>query len=631
MLNKNRIINELANKEFIVKNAIYEHICDLHLYDDKDINKAFIAFLQDNYNLGINYAGLIYSKLNKDIIECLIQIYFKEKDEDIKEKIEYVLINHYELIKDLEYNFEEVFQDEYNLVLYKKIKHFINKKPDELLELYINNIKQYYYKEEETYTSNILRKAMEIALTQSEYGKNALISFGLSLMDEDELSSKALKKVIIDNNLMGFQRIHLPYLIHPLCKIANDSYASVILSFYFKNMDFLEYADECNHYFSNICNKEFVENYIKILKKLRKKELLDYFYDITEYLESKEIDDFLLEEINTIKDKEITLNIIRILAGKFDDRIIKIALDKIKNDDFYNNNGELYYALAPLLILEQRNDEISKKIVKEVKDLFNTEEIIEFEDDYEDDEDDKDDYINGLYQLQNNFRIFSLKDKDHIKNYNKSRKIHQEIINSMIHFFETSKYKENIEKQYKEIIMQKNNNVYQLDTFFDLRTQLGVQALANVLIYKNIENINCIAEEFLKTNRYRKKEKVEFLKSMLESKAGLYEIIKTDFEEAQVYLKNVLNGEIIKLTDIGMSGNKNNAEIYFYTRIISYNGISFGTGLSLIFDKKDAFIQEWIINNKKDYNKKQEIFRFLELYNKYRDDKNKIVAHINRF
>ena len=68
------------------------------------------------------------------------------------------------------------------------------------------------------------------------------------------------------------------------------------------------------------------------------------------------------------------------------------------------------------MILEQRNDEISKKIVKEVKDLFNTEEIIEFEDDYEDYENYEDDYINGLYQLQNNFRIFLLKDKDHIKN-----------------------------------------------------------------------------------------------------------------------------------------------------------------------------------------------------------------------
>ena len=80
-----------------------------------------------------------------------------------------------------------------------------------------------------------------------------------------------------------------------------------------------------------------------------------------------------------------------------------------------------------------------------------------------------------------------------------------------------------------------------------------------------------------------------------------------------------------------MSGNKNNTGHYLYTRIISYNDINFGTGLSLIFDKKDKFIQKWIKENKKDYNKKQEIFRFLELYNKYRDDENKIVAHMNRF
>ena len=98
MLNKKEIINELNNKEFIVRNAIYEYVCNLHLYDDKDISNALILFLQNNYNLGINYAGLIYSKLNQDIIECLIQIYFNEKDERIKEDIEYILVNHYELI-----------------------------------------------------------------------------------------------------------------------------------------------------------------------------------------------------------------------------------------------------------------------------------------------------------------------------------------------------------------------------------------------------------------------------------------------------------------------------------------------------------------------------------------------------
>lgn len=628
MLNKNRIINELTNKEFIVRNAIYEHVCDLHLYDDKDINKAFIVFLQDNYHLEINYAGLIYSKLNKDIIECLIQIHFNEKDENIKEKIEYVLVNHYELIKDLNYNFEEIFQDKYSLILYKKIKHFINKKPEELLELYIKNIEQYYLEDEETYASNILRRGMEIALTQTEQGKTVFILYVLSLMGVKELNSKALKDIITDNHLMEFRRMYLPYLIHPLCRIANDSYASIILLFYFTDMDFLEYADECNHYFSNIYNKEFLENYMEILKEFEKRELPDYFYDIAEYLNSKEIDDFLLEKINTSKNKEVISNIIRILASKFDNRIIEIALDKIKNDDFYNEDEELYLALAPLLIIEQRNDEISKKIIKESKDFFDTEDILEFEDDYGED---GDEWINEFYQFQNNLRDFLLKDKSHIKKYKKARKIHGEIIDCMMRYFESSKYKENIEKQYKELIKQKNNNIDQLDTFFDTRTQLGVQALANVVIYKNIENMNCITEEFLQTNRYKKKEKEEFLKSMLDSKAGLYEIIKTDFEEAQVYLKNVLNGEITKLTDIGMSGNKNNTGHYFYTRIISYNDINFGTGLSLIFDKKDKFIQKWIKDNKKEYNKKQEILRFLELYNKYRDDENKIVAHMNRF
>ena len=286
-------------------------------------------------------------------------------------------------------------------------------------------------------------------------------------------------------------------------------------------------------------------------------------------------------------------------------------------------------ALAPLLIIKKRDDEISKRVIKEAKKFFDSEDILEFEDDYE--ENDEDDLINGLYQMKNNFRDFLLKDNPHIKEYRKARKIHGEIMDSMMNYFESSKYKENTEKNYMNIIKQQKSEIKQLDTFFDTRTQLGVQALANVVIYKNIENMECITEEFLKSNRYKKKEKENFLMSMLDSKAGLYEIIKTDFEEAQVYIKNVLNGEIVQLTDIGMSGNKNNTGHYFYTRIISYNGINFGTGLSLIFDKKDKFIQKWIKDNKKDYNEKQEIIRFLELYNKYRDDENKIVAHMNRF
>ena len=515
------------------------------------------------------------------------------------------------------------------MVLYKKIKHFIKKEPEELFQLYTKNIEQYDLEDEETFTSHILRKGMETALIQTEQGKIAFILYVISLMGVEELNNNAIKDIIKDNNLIEFCKTYLPYLIHPLCKIANYSYSSIILLFYFTNMDFLEFADECNHYFSNICDKEFVKNYMEILKKFEKRELPDYYYDIAEYLNSNEIDNFLLEKINTSKDKEVISNIMRILSSKFDNRIIEIALEKIEKDEFYNEDGELGLALAPLLIIKKRDDEISKRVIKEAKKFFDSEDILEFEDDYE--ENDEDDLINGLYQMKNNFRDFLLKDNPHIKEYRKARKIHGEIMDSMMNYFESSKYKENTEKNYMNIIKQQKNEIKQLDTFFDTRTQLGVQALANVVIYKNIENMECITEEFLKSNRYKKKEKENFLMSMLDSKAGLYEIIKTDFEEAQVYIKNVLNGEIVQLTDIGMSGNKNNTGHYFYTRIISYNGINFGTGLSLIFDKKDKFIQKWIKDNKKDYNEKQEIIRFLELYNKYRDDENKIVAHMNRF
>ena len=43
--------------------------------------------------------------------------------------------------------------------------------------------------------------------------------------------------------------------------------------------------------------------------------------------------------------------------------------------------------------------------------------------------------------------------------------------------------------------------------------------------------MTCITEEFLKKHRYRKPEKIEFLKSMLDAKLGLFEITATDKNE----------------------------------------------------------------------------------------------------
>ena len=49
MLNKNEVIKEVLNEEFIVRNAVYEYVCNLHLYNDRKINEALIRFIKNNY------------------------------------------------------------------------------------------------------------------------------------------------------------------------------------------------------------------------------------------------------------------------------------------------------------------------------------------------------------------------------------------------------------------------------------------------------------------------------------------------------------------------------------------------------------------------------------------------------
>ncbi len=599
MLNKNQVIKELANEEFIVRNAVYEYICNLHLYDDKQINEAFIEFIKNNYH-EIDFEKLEYSKLNKDIIECLINISLKEEGETIKENISYVLVEHYKLIKDMDYNFEEIIEDEGILLMYKKIKHFSKKDPKQLIELYKNNIDKYYFSDDEEEITELLRMAMGIALIQTEEGFETLLSYIYELIQSMD---EGLDELILE---------HRPYLVYPLCEYSDSSYYLMILNAYLVNIDSIEDVDVCNYYFSNICNDEFVDYYIKTLKNIYKKDFEDY-YDISKYLNSDKIDEFLLEELKGNKNKKIKENIICILASKFNKDVIPYALEFIKNNEF-DDEGCLKETIAPLLIIEKCNDEVSKKVIQEVKDY------------------DKFDLFDDIgsemvSDILNRMQNLLLKNKPHIKEYKKIRKLHDEIVQSMIKYWQDGKFE--LKTNYNMRNLDKTKVSY-INTEFNMDTQLGMQAIANFLVYKNSCNTNCIAEEFLKSKRYRAQQKIELLESMLNSEAGLFEIVETDKAEGYIYLKNVLNNKEYCITDIGLSSNLHNDKFYLYTRIITYHGISFGTGFNLVFDKNDEFICKWIKENLKDIDKKQEVTRFMELYNEYAEnDKGLIVLNKN--
>jgi hypothetical protein len=171
---------------------------------------------------------------------------------------------------------------------------------------------------------------------------------------------------------------------------------------------------------------------------------------------------------------------------------------------------------------------------------------------------------------------------------------------------------------------RKNVTLQLLESDFDLDTRAGAQGFFEILIYKTAYNLNCITEDFIRKNRYRKPEKKEFLQSMLNSKLGLFEVTETSEDEGYVYLKEVFTGAEYKIIDIGMSSPLNNNDVYVYTRIITHQGISFGTGLNFLFEKTDGFIKDHIRQHKKDYNPKEEFLRFTQLYNWYSKEPDRV-------
>jgi len=237
-----------------------------------------------------------------------------------------------------------------------------------------------------------------------------------------------------------------------------------------------------------------------------------------------------------------------------------------------------------------------------------------------------------ILQGLNNLRRITLDKKSHIKDYYKIRKMHQKIVNSMIDYHQSDKFKLKIDVDniYEDGDLSNiKESLHLIETGFNLETREGTQGLYDLLIYKNFPDMNSITEDFIKSHRYRKPEKIEFLHSMLDSTIGLFEITKTDIHEGYAYLKEVFTGKEYQIVDIGLSGNRNYDSIYIYSRLIKYHNITFNTGLNLLFNKKDGFMKKHIKKHKKNYSTEGELLRFAQLYKYYSENPNRMKVHAN--
>lgn len=232
-----------------------------------------------------------------------------------------------------------------------------------------------------------------------------------------------------------------------------------------------------------------------------------------------------------------------------------------------------------------------------------------------------------LVQALTNMRRYILDEKPHIKAYYKLRKLHGEIIDAMVRYYDDGKFTQTIDTNYTKSdrgYAPEAHVLQLLQCEFDLKSHTGVHAFYDMLMYKPAPNMRCITEEFIQKHRYRKAEKVEFLHSMLHSTLGLFEIVGTDPDEGYVFLKEVFTNAEYTITDVALSGTGNYSEIFLYTRIIDHQGVCLGTGLNFVFRKTDRFIQDYIRQHREDYVPHAEFLRFTQLYNRFSQDPNSI-------
>ena len=238
-----------------------------------------------------------------------------------------------------------------------------------------------------------------------------------------------------------------------------------------------------------------------------------------------------------------------------------------------------------------------------------------------------------LLGLVTNLRGYMLKSKAHIKKYNATRKLHSEVIDSMVNYFDNGSFKPNAmpTEMFKDMEHDRSN-LSKVSLDFDMNDDVGALSFYDIMIYKHTLEMGCITEEYINKGKFRKPEKIEFLDCMLNSVTGLFEVVKIDTEDAYVYLKDVFTGEQYKIVDIALSGPVGNSkDIYMFTRIITYQDISFGTGLVFLFRKKDPFIIQYIAKNKGDFTDEIKRYRmFFDLYTRYTTDRNGVRFQMNK-
>lgn len=138
-----------------------------------------------------------------------------------------------------------------------------------------------------------------------------------------------------------------------------------------------------------------------------------------------------------------------------------------------------------------------------------------------------------------------MNNKKHIKNYNKLRKLHGEIIDSMENYIIDGKY--NVSDYYNSIYNDIDKEILELDFDLDSNDVDDRTILNDLFMYKNHSKLMSITEIYLQKNKFRNEEKIKMLNSMKNSYAGLFKVVDTDRNDGYITCEDVFTKKKFKV------------------------------------------------------------------------------------
>lgn len=237
---------------------------------------------------------------------------------------------------------------------------------------------------------------------------------------------------------------------------------------------------------------------------------------------------------------------------------------------------------------------------------------------------------NEISTMLINLNKLQLNSKKHIKKYNKLRKLHSEIIDSMENYIIDGKY--SISDNYNSIYRNINKEIPELDFDLDSNDVDDRTILNDLFMYKNHSELMSITEIYLQKNKFRNEEKVKMLNSMKNSYVGLFKVIDTDRSDGYITYEDVFTKKKFKVIDIAMSSTlkvDKKRMIYVYNRIITFDDISFGTGIHCMMTSEHKLLKEFIKNHK--YKNYSDFSRCLLLYDLSKKDNDLMVGYNNQY